>query len=219
MTLAPRRGLFILLEGCDRTGKTTQVALLKEALSKLEHPVTSKRFPDRSTTVGKAIDGYLSSALNLEDRAIHLLFSANRWEAVQEMKRTLMEGTHIIVDRYSASGIAYSVAKGLPLDWCRDPDRGLLRPDLVLLLDQPISIAANRDGWGEERYERVDFQERVRSCFHDLSTHQDWKLIEAARDIPTVHTDILRHVQEAIQRSSDPGPLSFDLWQPASKGK
>ncbi|KAI9227591.1 MAG: deoxythymidylate kinase-like protein [Piptocephalis tieghemiana] len=248
MALAPKRGLFILLEGCDRTGKTTQVQLLQEALTNLGHPVVSRRFPggrtsdspkslstlfrpltltcpspysiDRSTTVGKAIDEYLSSALTLDDRAIHLLFSANRWEAMQELQKTLMEGTHVIVDRYSASGIAYSVAKGLPLDWCRDPDRGLLRPDLVLLLDQPIAIAAAREGWGKERYEKVEFQEQVRSCFHHLLRQEknDWKVIDASQELLKVHANLLEYVQQIIE---DPEvrshPLSFDLWQRSSE--
>jgi dTMP kinase len=68
------------------------------------------------------IDAYLRSENDLDDKAIHLLFSANRWEArfavcfteligSEAIKRDLLAGVNIIADRYVYSGIAFSVAK------------------------------------------------------------------------------------------------------------
>jgi dTMP kinase len=80
-----RRGAFILLEGLDRSGKTTQCKLLSHRLSSDSTlaPVgcVQLRFPDRTTTVGQMIDGYLKGTTEIEDHAVHLLFAANRWEA------------------------------------------------------------------------------------------------------------------------------------------
>ena len=78
---APRRGAFILFEGVDRCGKTTQCALLLKHLLGLSIAAVAMRFPDRSTSVGQLIDSYLRSGKEVDDRAVHLLFSANRWEA------------------------------------------------------------------------------------------------------------------------------------------
>ena len=75
-----RRGAFILFEGIDRCGKTTQSKLLAETLRKEGSKIEMMRFPDRTTTVGKMIDAYLKMGIDLHDKAIHLLFSANRWE-------------------------------------------------------------------------------------------------------------------------------------------
>lgn len=74
------RGALIVLEGLDRCGKTSQSARLVSYLNELGHSVESWRFPDRNTGVGKMISSYLTNESQLDDRAIHLLFSANRWE-------------------------------------------------------------------------------------------------------------------------------------------
>lgn len=85
------RGAFIVLEGLDRSGKTTQTSKLVDRIEKLGKPCKLIKFPgtilpgetdiDRTTAIGKMIDAYLRSAEELDDRVIHLLFSANRWEA------------------------------------------------------------------------------------------------------------------------------------------
>lgn len=74
------RGALIVLEGLDRCGKTSQCNRLLSTLEGLGHSVESWRFPDRNTGVGKMISSYLSNQSQLDDHAIHLLFSANRWE-------------------------------------------------------------------------------------------------------------------------------------------
>lgn len=107
-----KRGAFIVLEGVDRAGKSTQAKKLVESLNKKRIPAELIAFPDRTTHTGKLISEYLSdSNYKLNDFAIHLLFTANRWENVDKMKKLLAEGTTLIVDRYSYSGVAFSAAK------------------------------------------------------------------------------------------------------------
>lgn len=67
--------------------------------------------------------------------------------------------------------MVYSAAKrnpALPLAWARAPEVGLPRPDLVVFLDLTGDAARARGGWGEERYERREVQERVRALFWGL---------------------------------------------------
>ncbi|RSL37864.1 hypothetical protein CEP53_015417, partial [Fusarium sp. AF-6] len=78
---AAARGAFIVLEGLDRSGKTTQVKLLEQRFVEEGSKVKVMRFPDRSTPIGQMIDSYLKSDVEMDDHVIHLLFSANRWEA------------------------------------------------------------------------------------------------------------------------------------------
>lgn len=76
----------------------------------------------------------------------------------------LLSGTTLVVDRYAFSGVAYSAAKGVPgmdVEWCRNPDIGLPAPDLVVYLRVSNAVAAARAGFGEERYEKAEFQDKV----------------------------------------------------------
>lgn len=94
------RGPFIVIEGLDRSGKSTQTSLLLARLEAAGIPATLLKFPgryypismlfynlhlvgneiDRTTSIGQMINAYLQSKADLDDHAIHLLFSANRWE-------------------------------------------------------------------------------------------------------------------------------------------
>lgn len=109
-------------------------------------------FPDRTTECGALINSYLTNKKEFSDEAIHLLFTLNRWEAKSNMEKMLREGTTLIVDRYSYSGVAFSAAKGLDVEWCKAPEVGLLKPDLVLWLTMSASAISKRGGFGNERY-------------------------------------------------------------------
>ncbi len=179
-----------MFEGCDRVGKTTQVALLVAAILERGIECVSKRFPDRTTATGKVIDAYLQNETQADDHVIHLLFSANRWEANAEMEQLLSAGTTVIVDRYSGSGIAYSTAKGLDFDWCIGPDKGLLTPDMVLYFYADQKVFAE----GKERYEQEAFQELVSRQYDRLRFTQCWHTIKASRTIEEVHNSVISSV-------------------------
>ena len=149
------------------------------------------------------------------DHVIHLLFAANRWEAAPALRARLAGGTTLVVDRYGFSGAAYSAAKRRPdlgLDWAWAPEVGLPRPDLVLFLAAAAGAEAveGRAGWGEERYERREMQEAVRSCFEEL-----WgrvrgirvERVDAGRGIEEVEAEIWRSVEEVVAGSAREGPL------------
>ncbi|EPE02824.1 thymidylate kinase [Ophiostoma piceae UAMH 11346] len=172
----PVRGALVILEGLDRSGKTTQGQLLAKRLANEQgegcRRVEVMRFPDRTTPIGQMIDSYLKSQANMDDHVIHLLFSANRWEAVKKIKALLESGTTIVCDRYYYSGMVYSAAKqnpALSLPWARAPEVGLPRPDLVVFLNLKEDEAKKRGGWGDEKYEKAEMQRKVRELFWGLS--------------------------------------------------
>lgn len=82
-----------------------------------------------------------------------------------------------MVDRYAYSGVAYSSAKGMSLDWCKLPDVGLPAADLVIFIDVPIEQGESREGFGEERYEKGEFQRIVRKRFDQLAD-PSWRVKE-----------------------------------------
>ncbi|KAI8342394.1 thymidylate kinase-like protein [Chlamydoabsidia padenii] len=203
------RGHLIVVEGCDRSGKTTQCERLVQRLQQENKSVQLFKFPDRTTQTGKMIDSYLKQSTQMDDRAIHLLFSANRWEAMEHMKTLLETGTTLIVDRYAFSGVCFSAAKGLDFEWCRQPDVGLLSPDVILFLDLSLDEAEKRGGFGEERYEKRDLQQQVRQEFNKVMDHS-WKIIDASKTKDQVHDDMMAVIHAL---PAQPGPLKQDLWQ------
>ncbi|KAH9839988.1 thymidylate kinase [Rhodofomes roseus] len=183
-----KRGAFIVLEGLDRSGKSTQAAMLVDRLKQEGVDVKLMRFPDRSTPIGKMIDSYLRSHSELDDHAIHLLFSANRWEFASTISATLKAGTTIVCDRYAFSGIAFSFCKpsNMPYEWCRAPDVGLPAPDLTLFIDVGLDMVRARGGFGDERYETEEVQSKVKEVFErigeemgmGLLTEGGWVVVE-----------------------------------------
>ncbi|KAI1295535.1 Thymidylate kinase [Halotydeus destructor] len=206
-----RRGSLIVIEGADRVGKSTHADMLIDALTRNDQSVKLMKFPERTTPTGSLINSYLKGQQKLNDQAVHLLFSANRWEMVDEMRKAINAGTTLIVDRYAYSGVAYSASKeGLSLEWCKTSDSGLPRPDLVLYMTLSSEKLALRQGFGDEIYESLDFQNKVKANYARL-VEDNWKIISADDcDMTGMHEKLLTLVQKTIKDSANK-PLQ-KLW-------
>ena len=171
------------------------------------------RFPDRSTVIGQTINSYLTNGIDMDDQAIHLLFSANRWELSTKMKEKLDAGITLVVDRYAYSGVAFSASKkSLSLEWCKTPDEGLLAPDIVLFMDLTVDQAMERGDFGNERYEKEEFQRTVRDTFFALKS-DSWKIIDASRSIEEVETDVQKAALDAIALAGEGKTDMKTLWK------
>ncbi|KAH8739671.1 thymidylate kinase [Cryptosporidium ryanae] len=139
--------------------------------------------PDRKTEIGKILDLYLRKQLKLPPEASHLLFCANRWELNDYIKGQLESGIHVICDRYSFSGVAYSSgAVNIGIEWCKYPEKGLVSPDIVLFLDANLEVCSERTGFGEEIYENTKDQQKVYNSYKHFSKYSYWHIINASRD-------------------------------------
>ncbi|XP_057425937.1 thymidylate kinase isoform X1 [Lotus japonicus] len=204
------RGALVVLEGLDRSGKSSQCTRLVSYLEGQGINAELLRFPDRTTSVGQMISAYLTNTSQLDDHTIHLLFSANRWEKRSLMETKLKSGTTLIVDRYSYSGVAFSSAKGLNFEWCKAPEIGLLAPDLVAYLDISPEKAAERGGYGDERYEKLEFQKKVAQSYKVLHDHS-WKVVDACQPIEDVEKQLQEMVLDCVTECRKGRPLS-PLW-------
>lgn len=205
-----RSALFIVVEGLDRSGKSTQCAHLAACLNQSGFPAKVIRFPDRSTPIGEVINKYLTGELSLDDHAIHLLFSANRWELAASIVDDVTSGTTIIADRYYYSGCVYSAAKdvpGLNLDWARRSEAGLPAPDVCIFLDLPEAEAEKRGGYGQEKYETIEMQRKVRKLFDAMmKTGEDhFRVVDATRSPGSVAYAILNIVLPELERADESG--------------
>ena len=196
-------GLFVTLEGIDRSGKSTQAALLVDALGDAAIGV---REPG-GTAVGERVRELLKDPdVTLSAEAEALLFAAARAELVNDVIRpALADGLVVISDRYLDSSLAYQgAARGLGVQEVERVNgfatRGL-QPDLTLLLELDLAAAAAR-GAEDDRFERegVELQRSVAGAYVDLAeaNPQRWRRIDAGRDPDAVHADVLAAVQHAL---------------------
>lgn len=171
-------GFFVSVEGLDGSGKTTQVGLLAEALSRLGRRVTVVRDPG-STGLGERVRELLlepSGGSPMAPWAETALFLASRLQlAAEVIGPALAAGEVVVSDRYLDSTLAYQGARGLaPQDiMTLHQVCGLERlPDLTLVLDLPVEVAANRRGSGTPdrmELEATSYHERVRSGYLGLA--------------------------------------------------
>lgn len=174
---------------------------------------------DRTTAIGKIIDSYLRGETHLDDHAIHLLFSANRWELASRIRDYISKGITVVIDRYSYSGAVYSAAKNnenLSLQWAWQPEIGLPRPDIWFFLNISPEKARERGGYGLERYENVSLQLRVGELFKSLKAMEDNSemcIVDAGQSKEKVAEEMSAKVLTTIKNTSEPlgnlGPWSF----------
>uniref|UniRef100_A0A8B9DR49 dTMP kinase n=1 Tax=Anser cygnoides TaxID=8845 RepID=A0A8B9DR49_ANSCY len=130
------------------------------------------------------------------------------------MKEKLRQGVTLVVDRYAFSGVAFTSAKeNFCVDWCKQPDIGLPKPDLILFLQLSPEEAAARGDFGSERYENSLFQEKVLQSFYHLMKDKtlNWKMIDASKSIEDLHREIKSIAEETMLEVQNK-PLG-ELWK------
>jgi dTMP kinase len=189
------RGRFIVLEGVEGAGKTTQVRLLSTWLQALGVPHIAAREPG-GTDVGEAIRQILLERRELDVPAETelLLMLAARAAFVRDVVRPALEaGQVVLADRFDFSTFAYQgFGRGLPLDEVRRLNgfaTGGLVPDLYVVLDLPVGEGTERqqrEGSERDRIEREGeaFLERVREGYHRLCASEGHARVVDARGSP-----------------------------------
>ena len=126
------------------------------------------------------------------------------------MSHWIFAGTTIIVDRYSYSGVAFSSAKGLDFEWCKMPEKGLLKPDLVVYLTLTAEAMARRGGFGIERYETSEIQKNVKKVYERMIESPLWQVIDADKTENELTDELESMIVKKINDTNDE-PLST-LW-------
>ena len=171
------RGRFLVLEGIDGSGTTTQLDRAVAYVSSLGFPALATREPSTGP-IGRLLREALLGRLGMPEgasvdgRTMALLFAADRIDHLQrEVEPHLASGTTVISDRYLLSSLAYQ-AEEAEREWVLGLARGILRPDLTLFLDLPVEIAAQRRaaaGRPVERYDADSYLAKVSANYRSLA--------------------------------------------------
>jgi len=180
-----KRGRFVVVEGIDGAGTTTQVARLVERLRAEGEPARGTREPSDGP-IGTLIRQVLTGRVVVPGgrapawTTMALLFAADRTDHVEaEIEPFRAEGGVVVSDRYDASSLAYQSAmsgrdEAAAVSWIRSLNRHALRPDLVIVLDVRATTAAQRRaarGEAAQLYDQNEFQHALESFYRDLSKH------------------------------------------------
>ncbi len=198
-------GRFLVLEGGDATGKTTQTARLAARL-RAEGREVLQTFEPGGTKLGGSLRSLLlDGSGTVEPEAEALLMAADRAQHVLEVIRpALARGEWVVSDRFVPSSLAYQgVGRGLgvpAIELVNGIATGGLEPDLVIVLDLPPEVAIERFGAARDRLEEEDdaFRLAVHEAYRDLAGSRGWVLLDAAGSIDEVEARIWAVVTEHL---------------------
>jgi dTMP kinase len=206
------KGRFITLEGGEGTGKSTLLAALRKKLEAAGHSVVVTREPggtELAETIRNLVlhppEGQVWSSM-----AEALLMNAARTDHLEKMIRpAIAAGGWVLCDRFADSTRVYqSVQKGVSLEVLKMLERSVLgdtRPDLTLVLDAPVELAASRRaerGGQVDAFELRDqaFHEAVRQAFLDVAKEEPARcaVLDASRSAEDVATQAWSAIESRL---------------------
>lgn len=204
-------GVLVAVEGIDGSGKTTIAQRLCDHLRSRETLVFETREPT---------DSYLGTAVReaLRDPeqdpvSEALLFAADHAGHVATIREALADGAVVVSDRYSTSWRVYQslTLRGAfedldPSSWLASVVEPFeVHPDLVLLLDLPVENAIDRVTSREERQEKFEegeFLKSVRGRYLELAQQEGFVRVDASRPMEDVFDECLAHLEEVLPGGS-----------------
>ena len=201
-------GLFVVIEGGEGSGKTTQGQALEHRLTAAGYPVTQVREPG-GTPTGEQIRRWLKDTNHIEPITELFLFSAARTALVESVIRPAQQRDEVVIcDRYVYSTLAYqSYGRGLDIQMVtriNEISTGGLSPELVVLLDLAPEVGFSRKaGQQLDRFEREsgDFHQRVRQGFLELARGdpERWLVLDSSKTRESVSNSIWKRVEQILQ--------------------
>lgn len=189
------RGKFIVIEGLDGSGQSTQAELLRDFLIKEGYEVILTKEPTRDSEAGKKIKEILDGKIKIEPQKLQELFVQDRNEHLEKLViPALKEEKMVISDRYFFSTFAYGVADGLDLDWLIKINNDFLLPDLIFILKVSPEVCIQRiekRGEGIKLFEKKEKLEKVWKTYEILpSRFKNVYMINGEKTVKEVFSQI-----------------------------
>ena len=203
-----RPGLFVSLEGIDGAGKSTQLQAVVDVLRSAGREVVLSREPG-GTEVGEKIrELLLHQAMRPATEAL-LMFAARQEHVLRVIEPALLKGVDVVCDRFTAATLAYQGGgKGIPTERLEALARWVhpgLQPDVIVLIDVPPEVAAQRLAQTRQRdrfeQESVDFFARVRANYlqQAAAAPDRWLVVDGTQSLDGVQKIITEHLRNALQ--------------------
>jgi dTMP kinase len=198
-------GRFVVLEGGDGSGKSTQARRLASSLRERGVRVC-ETFEPGATPAGAVIrDLLLHHGAPIAETTEALLMAADRAQHVtDQIEPALAAGQWVVCDRYLPSSLVYQgVVRGLGVDVVEELNRAAtarVAPDVVMVLDVPDAVAGARRASAADRLESEGdaFHAAVRAAYRSLATTRGWAIVDGEGDVETVAARVWSHVEPLL---------------------
>jgi len=202
------KGKFIVIEGLDGSGKSTQVELLADFLKQNGKEVILKSEPTTESEAGIKIRKVLSGELQAEPMERQKLFVQDRTEHLKnKIIPALEEGKFVIVSRYAFSTIAYGYSDGLDVDELVEMNNHFLLPDLTILIDVPVEECLKRiEKRGEARqlFEKRQKLIKVNEIYQQLPVmFENVVVVDGEKTVEEVFEEIKRPTENMTEGSKE----------------
>lgn len=198
-----KQGYFIVLEGIDGAGSSTQAELLQDYFLKNEEKVIISPEPSNGK-IGKLLREFLAnqnlfSHQDLYDQQMAYLFAADRhyhlYNNLDGVKKLTSENTHVITTRYYFSSLAYNAKTEKEFEFVSFLNKDFPPPDFLIYLDIPVDIALERilDRTTLEIYETNEKLTQVKANFDRILANYPHKYlrIDATKTKEEIHMEIV----------------------------
>lgn len=206
MTSHQTKGVLIVFEGTDGTGKTTQLQLLNRYLQNKGYPVVTTREPTDGQYGQKIRSLYVNRGDYSPEKELELFLEDRREHVKEVLSPAIQEGKIVLCDRYFLSTAAYQGARGFDPENILALNQFAPDPDLALLFQVPLETGFKRitSGRGDELndFEREDSLARVAAIFATIERPYI-QLIDASGSIEDVHHMVLKHVRDILPLPAD----------------
>ena len=198
--------MFIVFEGGEGSGKSTQAEALRRRLLRRGYPVVFTREPG-GTPIGNRLRRWVKWGEGLTPQTELLFILAARSQLVAEVIRPALDrGDIVICDRYSYSTLAYQgYGRGMGLSLLGTLNTLVtegVTPDLVVFLDMDTKEGLERKGRDRDRFEREDisFHRRVREGYLEMAAAEPglWLVVDASLPRREIGERIWQRVQRAL---------------------
>ncbi|MCW1296867.1 MAG: dTMP kinase [Candidatus Parvarchaeota archaeon] len=199
------KGAFIVFEGPDGAGLSTQAELLDKYLRKKGYKVVLTKEP----TIG-LIGGLIKAALKNEWKtsplAMQLLFTADRAHHIDmEILPAIDKGKIVISDRYFFSTFAYGEASGLDVEWLKKLNSKFPMPDLTIFIDVPVDVSIERiktSRFEMELFEEKEKLEKIRKAYlkiAEIYNSDKTVVIDGTKSVEEIHAKIVKIVADKLK--------------------
>jgi dTMP kinase len=196
------KGIFLVIEGLDGSGKTTQAKILAQRLSETYSSIHLTAEPSRGKVGTFIREHYLYDQTRLPTEAEALLFAADRVEHMQaELKPALGQGKLVICDRYIYSSLAYQGSSGLSLDWIRNINACALQPDFSIFLDVPPEHVLERLHRRKSVMETLEMQRKVREVYLKFVEKGELILVDGDKSREVVADELYAKILDQLKTS------------------